>query len=73
MTSLNIQAVRDLYNSGTVTPRELISGIYDRIESQPLHPVWISLIPREQAMEQAANVNVTLPLAGDPFCGQGQH
>lgn len=39
-----------------------ISEIYDRIESEPLNPVWISLVPRG-----ATPVNAAGPLAGLTF------
>src|ERR1700678_472031 len=31
-----------------------IDEIYDRIESAPLGPVWISLVPREVSLERAS-------------------
>jgi allophanate hydrolase len=36
-----------------VKPSEIIAGIYDRIDSAPLAPVWISLVPREAALRCA--------------------
>ena len=36
-----------------VKPSEIIAGIYDRIDSAPLAPVWISLVPRETALARA--------------------
>ncbi len=43
---------------------DTINRIYDRIESAPLHPVWISLVPREQALQQATTKG---PLNGLTF------
>jgi len=42
-----------------------IGDIYDRIESGPLEPVWISLVPREVSLARAAEVDG--PLAGLTF------
>ncbi len=41
-----------------------INEIYDRLKLRPLHPVWISLVPREQALQQAQTPG---PLQGIPF------
>jgi allophanate hydrolase len=41
-----------------------IHKLYDRIETAPLHPVWISLIPRERALELALEISGDKPLAG---------
>ncbi len=41
-----------------------IDEVYDRLEASPLHPVWISLVPREQALQQAQTPG---PLQGIPF------
>jgi allophanate hydrolase len=48
-----------------MTIPESISAIYDRIESEPLNPVWISLVPREVSLARAAQSNG--PLAGLTF------
>ena len=50
----------------------LVNHIYDRIESAPLNPVWISIVPREAALARAAALeadpaNKTKPLYGVPF------
>jgi allophanate hydrolase len=51
---------------------DTIAAIYDRIESAPLHPVWISLVPREAALERARRLEddssaTAMPLYGRPF------
>jgi len=48
---------------------EKVKAVYDRLESAPLNPVWISLVPRERALERALAVenNNGLPLAGMMF------
>ncbi len=48
-----------------MTIAKSISSIYDRIESEPLNPVWISLVPREVSLARAAQSSG--PLAGLTF------
>jgi allophanate hydrolase len=35
---------------------EIVAAMHDRLEGGPLNPVWISLVPRENALEQAHEV-----------------
>jgi allophanate hydrolase len=51
---------------------DTVAAVYDRIESAPLHPVWISVVPREAALERARRLEgdssaADLPLYGLPF------
>jgi allophanate hydrolase len=48
---------------------EMITAVYDRLESEPLHPVWIALVPREAALARARAVEnrSDLPLGGMTF------
>ncbi len=48
---------------------QAISEIYDRVESEPLEPVWISLTPREKTLARARNLDSEpcQPLLGVPF------
>ncbi len=47
---------------------ERINKIFDRIEAEPLHPVWISIAERKQVLARAATLEDSkLPLAGVPF------
>jgi allophanate hydrolase len=53
-------------------PTETIAAVYDRIEGEPLNPVWISLVPRAAALEMARALEAdpaaaSLPLYGVPF------
>lgn len=64
---LSIARLHSLYKSGAATPAQVISEIYDRIEAQPLNPIWISLVPREQVLARATSLNSELPLLGIPF------
>ena len=47
-----------------MTLQEDLHKLYDRIESQPLNPVWISLVPREQVLQQSKTEG---PLQGMTF------
>ena len=47
----------------------IVEALYDRLENEPLHPVWISLIPRADAVARAREIEThpDLPLAGKTF------
>jgi allophanate hydrolase len=68
---MDIQSLHAAYSSGQQTPESLIAQIYDRIESEGLHPVWISLVARESALNHARELQsadrTKLPLYGIPF------
>jgi allophanate hydrolase len=68
-SDLSITALLAGYQSGALTPAELIDAIYNRIESQPLNPVWIALVPRAEALARAGSLGhrSELPLYGVPF------
>lgn len=67
---LDLTSLRQAYHSG-VTPREVVSQIYSRLEASDIHPVWITLAAREDALAQAQNLEQmapdALPLYGVPF------
>ena len=46
-----------------------IAELYDRLQREPLHPVWISLQPREAVLARAREIESRpdLPLAGKTF------
>jgi allophanate hydrolase len=46
-----------------------IYALYDRIQAEPLNPVWISLIPRDSALARAREIenHPAWPLAGKTF------
>ncbi len=46
-----------------------LEALYDKIEREPLNPVWISLVPRENALARAREIEdrPALPLAGKVF------
>src|SRR5579875_622262 len=67
---LDLTALSAAYASGE-TPAAVVARIYDKIESEPLHPVWISTVPRDQALARAGALEdadrAKLPLYGVPF------
>jgi allophanate hydrolase len=69
---MTIGALREGYAVGR-KPTEVIAEVYDRIEGKPLQPVWISLVPRADALARARALErrspkaSSLPLYGVPF------
>ena len=68
--SLDFETVRRAYASGTITPRDVISAVYDRIASRGEDHVWIHLVPRDDALAACERVMRSLsreaPLWGLP-------
>jgi allophanate hydrolase len=69
---LDLGVLRALYESRGAKPSEVIAAIYDRIEAEPLAPVWISLVPRPVALAHARELendpaSLEKPLYGVPF------
>ncbi|MCR9242091.1 MAG: allophanate hydrolase [Rhodobiaceae bacterium] len=70
---LQIVALLDAYAQGSVDPETVIETVYDRVETCPDKAIWISLLPRADALAAAralAEKDVTnsdLPLYGVPF------
>jgi allophanate hydrolase len=74
LQSLPTLAVGELlraYRRGELKPAALIEALYQRIDAEAGHGVWISRIPREQALQQARALGErdpsSLPLYGIPF------
>ena len=67
--SLDIKTLRAHYSAGTLTPEQVIAAVYERLDQQGDDHVWISLVPREQALARAKHLaaSLHLPLAGMPF------
>jgi allophanate hydrolase len=66
--NMNLSSLRALYQSGQASPGDVIDAVYDRIAAGPAQPVWISLVRRATAVEQARRLeNTALPLYGVPF------
>ncbi len=68
---MDITSLHKAYASGQLTPEAVVAEIYARIDAEGLHPVWISLVPREQAIQRTKELQsldrAKLPLYGIPF------
>lgn len=63
---VDIASLKQAYESGALTPRDVINAIYDKIAEDGEQPVWISLRSREDALQKAASAPQG-PLFGIPF------
>jgi allophanate hydrolase len=67
---LDLTALRAAYASGQ-TPESVVEYVYQQIEAASIHPVWISLVPRQQSLARANALlsadRASLPLYGVPF------
>src|SRR3982074_627149 len=43
---MDIASLHEIYDSGKRTPEAVVNEIFDRIDAEGLHPVWISLVSR---------------------------
>ncbi len=64
--SLDFATLQAAYSSNSVTPAGVVNAIYDRIDVTGSRPVWITLVPREQALAKAISAPPG-PLYGIPF------
>lgn len=68
---MDIAALHAEYSAGQQSPADILEAIYARIEAEGLSPIWISLVPREQALARARQLatleKAKLPLYGIPF------
>jgi allophanate hydrolase len=69
---LDIALLESAYREGTLTPTALVEQIYGDIEKQGERPVWIALVPKEQNLQRAAELEASssagaLALFGIPF------
>jgi allophanate hydrolase len=69
---LDISCLREAFASSAVTPTEVVEDVYSRIESYGLHPVWIHLVSKADAVARAKSLESSidarkLPLYGVPF------
>lgn len=64
--SFEIGTLTEAFASGKHAPSEVIAEVYRRIGERGEKPVWISLVPLEQALRKAA-VAPKGPLYGIPF------
>ncbi len=67
--SLNIGSLQAHYRSGSLSPADVVREVYRRIRAQSDNPVWIHLVPEEEALQAAENLHgaVSGPLGGIPF------
>ncbi len=67
---MNIEALRRDYDAGK-NISQVVEDIFARIESAPLHPVWIAVLPKAEVLARAAHLATLdrskLPLFGIPF------
>ncbi len=65
---LEIPTLHAAYAAGTITPQTLIEALYARIETYTDRAVFISLVPKEEALAAASALGDTsLPLYGIPY------
>lgn len=69
---MDISSLQALYQSGELSPSSLVEQIFAQIESEGLHPIWISLVPKQQRLSRARSLESSstrdkLPLFGIPF------
>ena len=67
--SLSIGSLQAHYSSGCLTPGDVIREVYRRIRTLPNNPVWIHLVPEEEALQAAEALHGTAAhsLFGIPF------
>jgi allophanate hydrolase len=69
---MDISSLENAYRAGTLTPSAEVARIYDAIERTGELPIWISLVPREEAIARARVLETDeaahkLSLYGMPF------
>lgn len=54
MITLDIASLKAGYETGALTPQAVLDHVYARIAERGERPVWISLVPKEQALAKLA-------------------
>jgi allophanate hydrolase len=70
MERLSVRALQSGYRSGRLRPRDVLEGVYARIERASERPTWISVRPFEAALAQLQKLEAErpdAPLLGVPF------
>jgi allophanate hydrolase len=76
MLSLDFRSLQEGYRNGSITPLDVVEEVYRRIDARGEDHVWLSLVPRNEALQRAqALVNAArqahkaydYPLYGLPF------
>jgi allophanate hydrolase len=61
--SLDFSTLRQLYASRTLRPEDVIRAVYRRIAARGDDHVWIHLVPEEEAVAAARQVQARIPLS----------
>jgi allophanate hydrolase len=64
---LDIASLRAGFADGTATPEAVLDEVYVRIAASGEQPVWITLVPKEQALAALRAAGADRPLFGIPF------
>jgi allophanate hydrolase len=69
---MDIGTLEGTYRRGDLRPSAVVARIYDEISRAGEHPVWITLVPREESLARAEELESKagasrLPLYGIPF------
>lgn len=70
---LDLSTLQRLYQSGKLSPTELVEIVYERIAVCDIPNIWIHLLPQEQVLAQAEQLEkqrgraASLPLYGIPY------
>lgn len=67
--SLTIASLQHGYRSGAFAPSDVIREVYERVRAIRDNPIWIYLVPEEEAVSAAEALSdaSTAPLVGIPF------
>jgi allophanate hydrolase len=69
---VDISSLELLYRNGNKSPTQVVREIYTQIRTQGERPIWITIVPEEQSLARAAELEKSqdprgLPLYGIPF------
>jgi allophanate hydrolase len=69
---MTIGGLIDSYRAGTRKPSDVVGEVYRKIAASSDKPIWITVVPEEQALARARELeedprSVALPLYGIPF------
>ncbi len=73
MLNLEIQHLRRAYADGLLTPPDVVEHIHDRLKAQDGDGVWILVVPREEMLKRACELEAIDPSNRDcyPLFGLG--
>jgi allophanate hydrolase len=69
---MDIGTLENAYRNRELSPTTVVATLYEEIERNGVRPVWITLVPRDQSLARARELEATsaansLPLYGIPF------